>query len=242
MKAAERIRLSIEESIRDGSLLPGDAVDEQQLMQTYEVSRTPVREALLQLQAQGLLNSLPRGGMVVAKMDVAQLLAMWELLAELEGIGARLACERMTPAEREELAAIHERAGAVARREDAEAWQDHNRRFHDALYQGARNPYLRQEILRMRSRTGAYPPPPIRPSATWLLVGAARRTGRRDPGPGRGPRRHADDAAHESRPGLDQLRVLHRGAACWICWPEAGVEGTDRRRIRPAAGPTAGKS
>ena len=156
MKAAERIRLSIEESIRDGSLLPGDAVDEQQLMQTYEVSRTPVREALLQLQAQGLLNSLPRGGMVVAKMDAAQLLAMWELLAELEGIGARLACERMTPAEREELAAIHERAGAVARREDAEAWQDHNRRFHDALYQGARNPYLRQEILRMRSRTGAY--------------------------------------------------------------------------------------
>ena len=59
MKAAERIRLSIEESIRDGSLLPGDAVDEQQLMQTYEVSRTPVREALLQ-QAQGMLNSLPR--------------------------------------------------------------------------------------------------------------------------------------------------------------------------------------
>ena len=92
MKAAERIRLSIEESIRDGSLLPGDAVDEQQLMQTYEVSRTPVREALLQLQAQGMLNSL-RGGMVVAKMDVAQLLAMWELLAELEGIGARLACD-----------------------------------------------------------------------------------------------------------------------------------------------------
>lgn len=44
MKAAERIRLSIEESIRDGSLLPGDAVDEQALMQTYDVSRTPVRD------------------------------------------------------------------------------------------------------------------------------------------------------------------------------------------------------
>ena len=156
MKAAERIRLSIEESIRDGSLLPGDAVDEQALMQTYDVSRTPVREALLQLQAQGLVVNLPRAGMVVAKMDVGQLLAMWELLAELEGIGARLACERMTPAEREELAAIHERASAVARREDAQAWQEHNRRFHEALYQGARNPYLRQEILRMRSRTGAY--------------------------------------------------------------------------------------
>ncbi|ADP16483.1 GntR family transcriptional regulator [Achromobacter sp. SD115] len=156
MKAAERIRLSVEESIRDGSLLPGDPVDEQMLMQTYDVSRTPVREALLQLQAQGLVASLPRGGMVVAKMDVAQLMAMWELLAELEGIGARLACERMTPAERDELAVIHERAAAVVRREDTDAWQEHNRRFHDALYMGARNPYLRQEILRMRSRTGAY--------------------------------------------------------------------------------------
>ena len=144
-------------------------------------------------------------------MDVAQLLAMWELLAELEGIGARLACERMTPAEREELAAIHERAGAVARREDAEAWQDHNRRFHDALYQGARNPYLRQEILRMRAPAPTAATPGLRPPG--FLVGAARRTGRRDPGPGRGPRRHADDAAHEPRPGLDQLRVLHRGAA-----------------------------
>ena len=61
MKAAERIRLSVEESIRDGSLLPGDPVDEQMLMQTYDVSRTPVREALLQLQAQGLVASLPRG-------------------------------------------------------------------------------------------------------------------------------------------------------------------------------------
>ncbi|AZR93724.1 GntR family transcriptional regulator [Bordetella trematum] len=156
MKVAERIRLSVEESIRDGSLLPGDSVDEQLLMQTYDVSRTPVREALLQLQAQGLVASLPRGGMVVAKMDVAQLMAMWELLAELEGIGARLACERMTPAEREELGVIHERAAAVVRREDTDAWQEHNRRFHEALYAGARNPYLRQEILRMRSRTGAY--------------------------------------------------------------------------------------
>ena len=172
MKAAERIRLSIEESIRDGSLLPGDAVDEQQLMQTYEVSRTPVREALLQLQAQGLLNSLPRGGMVVAKMDVAQLLAMWELLAELEGIGARLACERMTPAEREELAAIHERAGAVARREDAEAWQDHNRRFHDALYQGARAiPICARRSCACARAPAPTAATPIRPSATWLPRG-----------------------------------------------------------------------
>ncbi|ATA55622.1 GntR family transcriptional regulator [Variovorax boronicumulans] len=156
MKTAERIRLAVEESIRDGTLLPGDTVDEQALMTAYEVSRTPVREALLQLQAQGLVESLPRGGMVVAKMDMTQLLAMWELLAELEGLCVRLACERMTPEERLDLAKSHERAAAAVKKEDVKAWQEHNRRFHEALYQGARNPYLRQEILRMRSQTGAY--------------------------------------------------------------------------------------
>src|SRR4030088_2205449 len=103
MKAAEKIRLAIEEAIGNGSLLPGDIINEAELSARYSVSRTPIREALLQLQAQGMLTSLPRSGMLVAKMDVPQLLAMWELLAELEGICARLACERMTPEERAEL-------------------------------------------------------------------------------------------------------------------------------------------
>ena len=176
-------------------------------------------------------------------MDVAQLLAMWELLAELEGIGARLACERMTPAEREELAAIHERAGAVARREDAEAWQDHNRRFHDALYQGARNPYLRQEILRMRSRTGAYRRHAYSAfghlASSWAqhgeLVAAIQ----------------AQDAARAATlmtrhmsPGQGSISFASFIAA--LPKRSAGLKpegrGTDRRRIRPAAGPTAGKS
>jgi DNA-binding GntR family transcriptional regulator len=81
---------------------------------------------------------------------------MWELLGELEGICARLACERMTQAERSALAQAHEDARAVADTNDFEAWKQINHDFHEALYQGSRNPYLRQEILHMRARTGAY--------------------------------------------------------------------------------------
>lgn len=156
MKTAEKIRLEIETSVRDGTLLPGEPIDEDELINRYNVSRTPVREAMLQLQAQELLSSLPRGGMVVAKMDMRQLLAMWELLAELEGICARLACERMTLAERASLARMHRQSRAVVKSDDREGWKDSNLAFHEVLYQGARNPYLRQEILRVRSRTGAY--------------------------------------------------------------------------------------
>lgn len=156
MKASERIYQSIERRIADGDLLPGDPVDEARLMSEFGVSRTPVREAMLQLQSQGLLAALPRDGVVVAKMDVQQLFSMWELLAELEGLCARFACERMTEDEREALARAHARGEAVVARDDALAWQDVNRAFHEVIYAGARNPYLRQEILQMRTRTQAY--------------------------------------------------------------------------------------
>src|SRR5690606_11661572 len=120
-------------------------IDEEILMAQFGVSRTPLREALLQLQAEGLLTSLPRGGMVVAKMSVSQLFAMWELLAELEGLCARYACERMQEEERQALHAIHLAAEDIVRRDDETAWQESNMRFHECLYEAARNPYLRQE-------------------------------------------------------------------------------------------------
>jgi DNA-binding GntR family transcriptional regulator len=156
VKASEQIRTALEAAIRDGSLLPGDAVDEAEWASRYGVSRTPVREALIQLQAQGWVSSLPRGGMVVAKMDLRQLLALWELLAELEGVAARLACQRMTPEELAQLQAGHRGSEAVMQAEDLAGWQDDNLRFHEIIYGATRNPYLRQEVLRIRARTGFY--------------------------------------------------------------------------------------
>lgn len=121
-----------------------------------QLSRTPIREALLQLEAQSMLISQPRHGMVVAKMDVQELLALWELLVEMEGICARLACERMTDDERAELAHVHAQAQVIVETNDVDAWRDANHDFHDVLYRGCRNPHLRQELLRLRARTGGY--------------------------------------------------------------------------------------
>jgi DNA-binding GntR family transcriptional regulator len=156
MNASDRIRDSIQARIQDGVLLPGDAIDEERLMAQFGVSRTPVREAMLQLKAEGLVSSLPRGGAMVSKLDVPQLFAMWELLAELEGMCARYACDRMNDAERRRLADAHREAEAVVARDDAEGWQQANRRFHEVLYDGARNPYLEREIMTMRACTQAY--------------------------------------------------------------------------------------
>ncbi len=155
-KASDRIRQDVEAAIRDGSLLPGDPVDEFALASQHGVSRTPVREALMLLKAQGLLSSLPRGGMIVAKMDLQQLLNLWELLAEMEAIAVRLACERMTNEELQSLCEVHERSEAFAAEEDIIGWQESNAQFHEIIYKAARNPYLRQEALRLRAQIGAY--------------------------------------------------------------------------------------
>ena len=156
IKASDKIRLKIEDDIKHGILLPGDSIDDAELAARYQVSRTPIREALIQLQAQGMLTSLPRGGMIVAKMDLKQLLSLWELLAELEGVTVRLACERMTADELKEVVLVHEGSRAVVAAEDVDGWQEVNLRFHELIYRAARNPYLRQEVLRMRTRTGYY--------------------------------------------------------------------------------------
>ena len=156
MKVSDQIRLRIEDAISSGELLPGDAIDDVALAKSHKVSRTPVREALLQLQAQGLVQSTPRGGYTVAKMNLQQLLSLWELLAELEGVAVRLACERMSAAEIRALSKLHTQSKKAVDKNDFDAWQEQNLKFHDLIYQGARNVYLRQEVMRLRFRTGVY--------------------------------------------------------------------------------------
>ncbi|MGD9946217.1 MAG: GntR family transcriptional regulator [Burkholderiaceae bacterium] len=156
MKASDRIRSEIERAIRDAELLPGEPIDEAELARKHSVSRTPIREALLQLEAQGLVTSMPRSGMLVAKMNLQQLLALWELLGELEGVAVRLACQRMSADERQALIEHHERSATIVAQEDIAGWQQSNLDFHELIYKGTRNPYLRQEVLRIRTRTGYY--------------------------------------------------------------------------------------
>lgn len=155
-KASDRIRTEIETAIKNGTLLPGDAIDEAELASQYKVSRTPIREAFIQLQAQGMLTSLSRGGMVVAKMDLQQLLSLWELLAELEGVAVRLACQRMSADELMQIVQHHEQSVDVVEADDFAGWQERNLGFHELIYRAARNPFLRQELLRIRARTGYY--------------------------------------------------------------------------------------
>jgi DNA-binding GntR family transcriptional regulator len=101
------LREAIEEMIATGALTPGQHLDETELAKQFGVSRTPIRETLIQLASMGMVVIRPRRGAMVADLGPQQLVEMFEVMSELEAICARLAARRMTPAEQEALLAAH---------------------------------------------------------------------------------------------------------------------------------------
>ncbi|MEO6959673.1 MAG: GntR family transcriptional regulator [Burkholderiaceae bacterium] len=144
------------EEIVTGARLPGSLLDENAIAQHFQVSRTPVREALRQLTASALVEWRPRHRAVVATISAHQMVAMFEIMAEYEGIAGRLAARRMTEDERRALTEHHERCRPHVISKDRENYQRLNREFHVAIYAGSHNSYLFKQASGLFDRLGAY--------------------------------------------------------------------------------------
>jgi len=149
---SEVIRAELELEIMSGRLPAGSPLDEQTLSQRYGVSRTPSREALIQLAAVGLVTMRPRQGAVVASVTLKDYVSLHEILVELEALAAKLATRRMTAAERAQLSTLFDQCASAADDQDAEAYRIANDAFHSALYEMSRNPILKSQILTTRAR------------------------------------------------------------------------------------------
>ncbi len=144
------------DEIVEGALLPGMRLDETGLAGRFGASRTPVREALRQLEATGMVQRRPNRGVVVATVTRERLADMFEAMAELEAICARYSAERMTAPEREALERLHLRsADHVAALAEAR-YEEANRLFHGALYDGAHNAELAGMAYATRSRLAPF--------------------------------------------------------------------------------------
>lgn len=143
--------------IVSGRLQPGDPIDDRALADQCGMSRTPVREALLQLSLEGLVNIVPRAGTYVARPDVKDLVAMLECLSLWEAAAAGLAARRISSSERAELAAVAARPDnfPVDGPQRIDAYEEHNATFHGVVYRAARNEVLADAIRRMRLRLSA---------------------------------------------------------------------------------------
>ena len=149
---AETIRLQLADEIISGFLAPGAVLDETDLAKRFQVSRTPVREAIRQLAASGLVESRAHRGSVVAWPSHERLIGMFEVMAELEAMCAGLAAARTTPEERRALAAVHEELRAMIQSGDPQRYHEINEAFHATIYAGAHNAYLAEITVATRLR------------------------------------------------------------------------------------------
>jgi len=135
------------------------------LTERFSVSRTPVRQALLQLQSLGLVRFQSRQGAIVTSMSPRRVVGMWEVLTQLEGLAAKLAARRMPPEECDALLAHHLSSQEAAESGDFRAYDASNRALHEAIYHGARNEYLDEDVRDLRQRLRVYRPFPFRQKA-----------------------------------------------------------------------------
>lgn len=156
MKISDQLCEKIEDQIATGELPPGCALDEATLAEQHGVSRTPVREALIQLAAEGLIEIRPRRGAVVTSIGPGRLLEMFEVMAELEAMCARLAARRMSEGERTDLLAAHQACEAARSDQDPDAYFYCNERFHAAIYAGSHNVFLSEQAQQLQRRLRPY--------------------------------------------------------------------------------------
>lgn len=127
------------EEIRSGALSPGARLRETDLAERLGISRTPVREAIRQLEADGLVTHMPRQGATIRALDYGEVIELYEMRAVLEGTAARLAARAASAIELEELAALNDELAAAPPGPQA---RELNRQFHRTLLDAARNRFL----------------------------------------------------------------------------------------------------
>jgi DNA-binding GntR family transcriptional regulator len=149
---AEELRLQLADEIVRGMLAPGAALDETEIARRFNVSRTPVREALRQLAASGLVEARAHRGAIVARPSIERLTGMFEAMAELEALCAGLAAERMSPVERQRLEAVHEELRVLSHTGNPDRFHEVNERFHNTIYAGSQNTYIAEIALATRVR------------------------------------------------------------------------------------------
>lgn len=142
----------LREMIVEGRFMPGTRLNERVLCEQLLVSRTPLREAFKTLEVEGLINILPNRGAMVAQLSVEDVKQTFEVMAALEGLSGKLACDRITDEEVAEIRAVHEKMLAAHARRDLPAYYPLNHTIHDRINAAARNAVLTATYLQINAR------------------------------------------------------------------------------------------
>lgn len=156
LTASQTVARGLEDDILTGRLKPGTRLDEQIIAKRFNVSRTPVREAFRHLDSAGLIDLRRNHGAIVKVLTIKELIEMFQVMAELEGLCARLSGRRMTDEERTDMRRAHDACNARAAAGDYEGFFAANNELHEIIYQGSHNSFLREQTRALRNRVNPY--------------------------------------------------------------------------------------
>jgi len=156
----EQVAHRLRQMLVENRIAPGAKLNERELSEVLNVSRTPLREAIKMLAAEGLVELLPNRGAIAVELSEADVLNTFEVMSGLEAQSGALAAERITEAELAEIKAMHYEMLAAWTRRDLPAYYRLNAAIHRAINAAAKNPVLvatynqvnaRLQALRFRS-------------------------------------------------------------------------------------------
>ena len=156
MRRAEALRDQLEQDIVTGHFKPGERLDEQSLAKRFGVSRTPIREALMQLASIGMVDLQPHRGAFVASLSLKETIERLEMMAALEGMCGALAARRITDEQRSNLVEAHKACAEAAKNGSIDAYYYANKRFHQAIYDACNNAYLVEQTRQLQTRLQPY--------------------------------------------------------------------------------------
>ncbi|WP_176245134.1 GntR family transcriptional regulator [Oceanibacterium hippocampi] len=154
MSAQQRAYAFIKDRIMSGSIQGGAKLNPVSIADQLGISRMPVREALLQLDAEGLVTNRPNRGAIVTSLTADDVEELFEIRAALEGVAARHAATRFTPSDMEELQALSMRMNRPMA--DVRAWLKIHDQFHDVLCSIGARPRLLNDIRKTRTSVHPY--------------------------------------------------------------------------------------
>ena len=151
----EQVTQRLRQMLVESHIAPGAKLNERELAQVLQVSRTPLREAIKMLAAEGLVELLPNRGAIAVALSEADVLNTFEVMAGLEGLSGELAAQRITAAELAEIRAMHFEMMGAYTRADLSNYYRINALIHSAINAAAKNPVLTATYQQVNARLQA---------------------------------------------------------------------------------------
>ena len=154
----EKISTSIRDLIIEGKLKPGERLTEPEISASLGISRTPLREAFLQLESEGFVQVLPRKGAIVTDINIQDAQEIYIIKASLEALATRLACPLIQEETFDALIKLNQQMEKISCSENKNyrRFLDLNARFHQTIYENSNNNKLIKLINTLRNQTLRY--------------------------------------------------------------------------------------